>query len=271
MTIYLSRFCNSEKIILYTSMFFSFQNSKPLKQIWSHMFSNLLVRTGCSVVIDSVSSMIDKNPCGNDFFFIKSKSKSSFGTSQEWFIIFLTIMSKSITRSCISEKTHPDSNILRMRFYPLHLHSPFLSKTDIIPSLLMHLGKNHIFILCKIKYSCIWLKKILIRSARFPWNISHHFCIAILNLPKYCLIFLRQSTSIMIKSLIRKWRMNTKRKSPNLSKSNRTKFYIYHLIFMRKLLYTKCLSGRSENILPSFWLPKTSWNMIFRMIHEKSL
>lgn len=167
-------------------------------------------------------------------------------------------MSKSITRSCISEKTHPDRNILNIRFNPFHIDSSLLSKTNIISSFFMHLGKNHIFILCKIKYSCIRLKKVLIRSARFPWNISHHFCITILNLPKYCLIFLRQSTSIMVKSLIRKQRINPKRKSPNLSKSNRTKFYTYHLIFMRKLLYTKCLSRRNENIFPSFGLPKTS-------------
>ena len=80
----------------------------------------------------------------------------------EYLIVFATIPSKSIPYQSIREESHPYIYILSCRIGSLHHYSSFDRGTDIVPSLLVHLGQDRILRYSEIEYSCVWCEEVFI-------------------------------------------------------------------------------------------------------------
>lgn len=217
MTRFIARCCNSEEVITLTSVFFPFQDGKPLQKIGGHMFSEILIRNWRSIIINSIRLVVYKYSCCNNIFLIESKGKPRLWTSQECFIVFLTIMRKTITVRRISKKIHPYLDILWTWFYPRNPYTSFFCKPYIVTSFFMHLWQNTALILSYVKYTSIGFKKVFIRKLHSFMNSRDMDRVLILHLPKKSIVLFCQSRSLLKKYAIRKWWVHSERKRSNLS------------------------------------------------------
>ena len=170
MVFFLVFWSDPKKIIDFPTCLTSISDHRSLYHKTRHQFLGLTIPYWCTVIIICRISTgnIESARNGINIEWMSCFKKSNFDRVRlqryKWFKGGTWINSKSITFCRICKKIVEWINILFWKWIIRYDHSTFLTKSDIISSLFMHICKNSIIWTIKVNDSRMWLDKFLPKS-----------------------------------------------------------------------------------------------------------